>query len=398
MIASKDLRYWRFIVILICALGFFYVGTRSKFAQSTFFNQGQSEWHSVHGNRPGSSGTTPSGLGKPPPLIGKAPGPRANATFVTLARNSDVWELARSIRMVEDRFNRRYNYDWVFLNDKPFDNTFKKVTSALVSGKTSYGLIPVEHWSFPSWIDQDKAAKTREDFARREIIYGGSAPYRHMCRFQSGFFYRQELLNQYKYYWRVEPSIDIYCDISEDPFRLMEENNKQYGFVISLYEYRETIETLWKTVKKFISNHPEHIAKDNLMDFVSDDGGENYNLCHFWSNFEIASLDFLRSQAYTDYFETLDKEGGFFYERWGDAPVHSIAAALLLNKTDLHFFENIGYRHNPFVHCPMSEQHRVDHGCTCNPAENFDWKGYSCTSRYFDRQNMVKPDGYELQM
>ena len=65
------------------------------------------------------------------------------------ARNSDVWEIARSIRQVEDRFNRKYNYDWVFLNDADFDDTFKKVTTALTSGKAKYGKIDGEHWGFP---------------------------------------------------------------------------------------------------------------------------------------------------------------------------------------------------------------------------------------------------------
>jgi alpha 1,2-mannosyltransferase len=140
-------------------------------------------------------------------LMSIAPGPRMNATFVTLARNSDVWEIAKSIRQVEDRFNRRFNYDWVFLNDKPFDATFKKVTTSLVSGTTHYGEIPKEHWSFPEWIDQDKAKKVREDMAQRKIIYGDSVSYRHMCRFESGFFFRQPLMMNYEWYWRVEPSI-----------------------------------------------------------------------------------------------------------------------------------------------------------------------------------------------
>lgn len=82
---------------------------------------------------------------------------------MTLARNSDVWDIARSIRHVEDRFNRKFNYDWVFLNDKPFDPQFKKVTGALTSGKAKYGLIPKEYWGFPEWIDQEKAKKVRED-------------------------------------------------------------------------------------------------------------------------------------------------------------------------------------------------------------------------------------------
>ncbi|PHH64392.1 hypothetical protein CDD81_4613 [Ophiocordyceps australis] len=330
-------------------------------------------------------------------IVGTAPGPRMNATFVTLARNTDVWDIARSIRQVEDRFNRRYNYDWVFLNDKPFDSTFKKTTTSLVSGKTYYGEISSEHWSFPEWIDLDKAKKVREDMAERKIIYGDSVSYRHMCRFESGFFFRQPLMMNYEYYWRVEPSVELYCDIHYDPFRVMAEKGKKYSFVISLYEYVETIPTLWDSAKKFIKNHPEHIASDNSMAFLSDDGGETYNHCHFWSNFEIGNLDWLRSKAYIDFFDSLDRDGGFFYERWGDAPVHSIAAGLLLNKTELHFFDDIGYWHVPFTHCPTSEKKRLALRCHCNPKENFDWKGYSCTSKYFDLNGMAKPEGWQSQ-
>ena len=206
-----------------------------------------------------------------------------NATFVTLARNSDLWEIAKSIRHVEDRFNRNYGYDWVFLNDQPFDEEFKKITTSLVSGKTHYGLIPKEHWSFPDFIDQDKAAKTRQDMANRKIIYGDSISYRHMCRYESGFFFRHELMQKFEWYWRVEPSIELFCDINYDPFRHMKENGKKYSFVLSLYEYVDTIPTLWDSVKKFMKNHPEHLAEGNSLKFLSDDGGDTYNHCHFVS-------------------------------------------------------------------------------------------------------------------
>jgi hypothetical protein len=49
-----------------------------------------------------------------------------------------------------------------------------------------------------------------------------------------------------------------------------------------------------------------------------------------------------------EFFEHLDKAGGFYYERWGDAPVHSIGAALFARKDQIHFFDDIGYRHEPF--------------------------------------------------
>jgi len=333
---------------------------------------------------------------KIPPIV--APGERVKATFVTLARNGDVYDIASSIRMVEDRFNHKFHYDWVFLNDVEFDERFKRVTKSLVSGNTYYGLIPKEHWSFPDWIDQDKAAKVREQMRQKKVIYGDSVSYRHMCRFESGFFFKHPLMDQYEYYWRVEPGIKLFCDIDFDPFKFMKDNKKQYGFTLSLYEYIETIPTLWKSVQEFIKEHPEHIHPNNSMRFISDDGGNTYNRCHFWSNFEIGNLNFWRGKAYQDFFEKLDKDGGFFYERWGDAPVHSLAAALLLDKNDIHFFDEIGYYHVPFTHCPTNDKQRLKLKCHCDPKENFDWKGYSCTSRHFETIGRPKPDGYENQM
>ena len=309
------------------------------------------------------------------------PGPRMNATFVTLARNSDVWEISRSIRQVEDRFNRNYHYDWVFLNDKEFDDTFKRITTALTSGRARYGKIGSHHWGYPEWIDQDKAKAVREDMKQRGIIYGDSESYRHMCRYESGLFFQHPLMLEYEWYWRVEPSVELYCDVAYDPFAYMAEHKKKYSFTISLYEYAETIPTLWDTAKQFMKKHPEHIAPDNSMEFLSNDGGKTYNNCHFWSNFEIGNLNWLRGKAYTDYFNHLDKSGGFFYERWGDAPVHSIAAGLFLNKSEIHFFNDIAYYHVPFTHCPTGEQLRVDLKCHCDPGENFDWNGYSCKHR-----------------
>ncbi|KAF2143655.1 glycosyltransferase family 15 protein [Aplosporella prunicola CBS 121167] len=345
--------------------------------------------------KPSVDDTTPS---PPKNQLGMtAPGPRMNATFVTLARNSDVWDIARSIRQVEDRFNRKFNYDWVFLNDNDFDETFIKVTTSLVSGKTKYGKIPTDHWSFPSWIDTDKAARVREEMKEKQIIYGDSISYRHMCRYESGFFFRHPLMLDYEWYWRVEPSIELFCDIDYDTFKFMADHGKKYSFVLSLYEYVETIPTLWDSVKTFMTKHPEHIAQDNSMAFLSDDDGKTYNHCHFWSNFEIGNLNWLRSQAYIDYFNHLDQDGGFFYERWGDAPVHSIAAGLMLNKDELHFFNDIAYYHVPFTHCPTSEKTRTDLKCHCNPKDNFDWNGYSCTSRFFEVNNMQKPEGYDKQ-
>jgi hypothetical protein len=90
-----------------------------------------------------------------------------------------------------------------------------------------------------------------QEMEAKNILYGGSLSYRHMCRFNSGFFYRLEVLQKYDFYWRVEPCnsplsialVDLglvteyYCDLYYDPFKFMRENNKKYGWVMAMYEF-----------------------------------------------------------------------------------------------------------------------------------------------------------------
>ncbi|KAJ2394825.1 hypothetical protein GGI23_004543, partial [Coemansia sp. RSA 2559] len=154
------------------------------------------------------------------------PSEKANAAFVVLTRNKELNSLCESLIQLEDRFNRRYNYPYVFLNNEPFSDDFKERIRSVVSGECHFGLIPAEHWSYPDYIDQIRAAEARKQMAEQKIIYGGSESYRHMCRYESGFFYRHPLMDQFKWYWRVEPGVKFACDIDYDPFMFMQTNNK----------------------------------------------------------------------------------------------------------------------------------------------------------------------------
>ncbi|KAI9353170.1 nucleotide-diphospho-sugar transferase, partial [Pilaira anomala] len=307
---------------------------------------------------------------------------RVKAAFVILARNSDLSGIRKSIREMEDRFNGKFNYPYVFLNEETFTDEFKEKTSELTNSPTHYGKIDKDMWGYPSHINQTKAAECRKDLQDRDVIYGGSESYRHMCRFQSGFFFRHPLLDAYEYYWRVEPDVHYYCDIDYDVFQMMKDKQLKYGWTLSLTEYMATIPTLWETTKSFMAQNEDLInrSKDGLLSWLTDDGFETYNGCHFWSNFEIGSLDFFRSERYLKFFDHLDATGGFFYERWGDAPVHSLAVAMMLKQSEVHFFNDIGYMHNPLQHCPTEPW--IHKKCSCEQNDNFDWTGWSCLTRY----------------
>jgi mannosyltransferase len=127
----------------------------------------------------------------------------------------------------------------------------------------------------------------------------------------------------------------------------MAENNKTYGFTIAVKELRETVPNIFRyaSAYKRLNNIPSKGLWEMFVDTVEPKKpqqdqslpeevlradpnrntlpnidpeameGEKYNMCHFWSNFEIARLDWFRSKEYRDFFEMMDRSGGFFMER-----------------------------------------------------------------------------------
>lgn len=130
----------------------------------------------------------------------------------------------------------------------------------------------------------------------------------------------------------------------------MIEHNKTYGFTIAVKELRETVPNIFRYAsaykrlnnitsqglwEMFVEPKPEKakpadLPEDALPDEVTRNDpnrntpieidpeameGEKYNMCHFWSNFEIARLSWFRSKEYNDFFEMMDRSGGFWMER-----------------------------------------------------------------------------------
>lgn len=325
---------------------------------------------------------------------------KENATIVMLVRNRELESALSSMRSLEDRFNRNYHYPWVFLNDVPFTQEFIDQTRLMASGEVFHELIPADDWNPPPYIDEEKLNENLVNSSN--VIYGGSRSYRNMCHFNSGFFFRQKKLMEYDWYFRVEPDVQYLCDFDYDPFTYLRETGKIYGFVTAIHEYENTIPTLWPTVEKFMSEYPHLLHPNNSLDYITTNETElnylvplvnsssSYNLCHFWSNFEIGNLNFWRSEAYLTYFNYLSKSGGFHYERWGDAPIHSIGLNLLADKSKIHHFDDIGYYHAPYMACPTSKDLRTFKRCICKAEMNgeiitepYDVSIYSCLSRWW---------------
>lgn len=286
--------------------------------------------------------------------------PRANATLMSLVRNEELKDLLTTMADVERTFNSKFNYPWTFINDKKFTEEFKQKTSQATNATVYYEIIPNEHWTQPDWIDPYLEELSSQRLEREGVQYSRMGSYHRMCRWNSGLFYMHPRMQQFRWYWRVEPKTHYFCDIDYDVFRFMEDAGKVYGFVINLYDSPQSIRTLWSATMEFVSSHPDYVNPNSARGWLTQNTRPDHNdvagysTCHFWSNFEIGDMDFWRSNVYQEYFEHLDRAGGFFYERWGDAPVHSIALGLFADKDKIHWFKDIGYQHIPYFNCPNS--------------------------------------------
>lgn len=144
------------------------------------------------------------------------------------------------------------------------------------------------------------------------------------------------------------------ANINSDPFLKMIETNKTYGFTIAVKELKETVpnifryasaykrvnnltsQGLWEMFVEPQPDPPKDVPEEdpNLKHPLPEEilrgdpnhasipdidleamEGEKYNMCHFWSNFEIARLSWFRSKEYEDFFQMMDRSGGFWMER-----------------------------------------------------------------------------------
>ncbi|TNY19300.1 nucleotide-diphospho-sugar transferase [Rhodotorula diobovata] len=304
---------------------------------------------------------------------------RANATIVILVNPfSNMYQaLLPTLENIELKFNRRMGYPIQLLTDGHLPSeAIRNRTDFITNGKATWSVVTHEQgWGPPDWLPQ----KTIDEGLRTIPFPLG---YRNMCRFFSMFHWKHPALEKYDWIFRLDEGITFHCELQEDPFETMIRNNKTYGFTNVDQEAPFVIPTLWKTAQEFFREAPRHYFPAGRDEsFVSDDGGKTYNRRMYYNNFEIvhrsvgappfpgavlshhvltAPVDalhahkFLESEPYQAFVNHLDRAGGFYKERWGDAPIRTIAASYFLPASALHSFSNVtGYRHDlPPFECP----------------------------------------------
>ncbi|CAO3597837.1 unnamed protein product [Absidia cylindrospora] len=313
------------------------------------------------------------------------PNPHFKAAFVTYTKTDvdSVLKLRSTIRDIQDRFNHHRGYPYIIFSNEVMTDEFKELVSSTTQNNVRFEHLDASWYGYPSSIDKSKAAKAREDM--KHIIFGASDDYRFQARFMAGLIFRHPAMKDLDYYWRFEIGTKYLTPIDFDPFQYMKDNGKKLSFSFALYEYHDTIPSLFPAVDHYVKEYPAHTIHksepDTLWPFIIDANSNEYNNCHFWSNFQIADLSFFKGPSYQHFFNYIDQLGGIFYERWGDPVIHTMGATVLLRKSQIHYWETIGYQvADQFTHCPLDRS--IYKSGVCRPVSNFDNQGYSCLPRF----------------
>ena len=141
---------------------------------------------------------------------------------------------------------------------------------------------------------------------------GFTLGYRGMCRFFGATIFRRPEIQHYTYVMRLDTDSRFLAGNSESLFSWALANNVIYGYIRSANQWDHV--KLFKGLKLHSLIYFIRSRKFNafLKALITRRGRV------FYTNFEINQVKFFASAEWQDYFDFLDKTGGFYTRRWGD--------------------------------------------------------------------------------
>lgn len=135
---------------------------------------------------------------------------REKAAIVLLLREKDLDDLLPTLRNFEKRFNAAFRYPYVFISspdEGPFSPSFRSSVLATLPSNAAveWSVVEKEHWRIPEWMDEEEVRRGFKEQEQQGVQYAGREGYHHMIRWYSGLWAREEVLQKYDWYWRLEP-------------------------------------------------------------------------------------------------------------------------------------------------------------------------------------------------
>ena len=246
-------------------------------------------------------------------------------------KESELDNLVLSLTQLTTYFNGAYRYPIVVAHDLPFKAGVRQRVRDAATGAPSLTFVRVRN-ELPPWLPKEEVPAT---------VLGFPVDYRYMIRWKAGLMWEMPELSSYEYVWMLDTDAFILGPISYDPFAVMAAKNATYGYIDVNVETPEVAGGLADCVEEYLADHPR-VRPTLLRKYKS---GGKWDGSKFYTNFQVARLDYGRSEGYRRFFDHVDRNGGIFRHRWGNDPFAFLAASILLRDDQIVHFDDVPYLH-----------------------------------------------------
>lgn len=300
------------------------------------------------------------------PADGKIYGGAVNGTLYTLLSGADDDTVLKTVRSMSERFANAgdRHYDWVFVAPGGASDTLKDEIRAAWPGAARFAGVEGDDWTdLPSFLDEGVLRSRIGALSAQSDPHSDDMEYRKANRFHTTVAHIHPVLSEYRYALRVDAGVELLADASTDLLADLAARGAVYGFAdAETGSPRAGSGGLWESVRSYVTFHQQRVPQDNLLAFVSNDKGSSYNHCQFSTGLAALDLEFFREETISAFLSWIDREGGYYYELWSDAPVHSIAVSLFAHSREVVHFADLSWRQPDREHCAVDTD--ASAGCT----------------------------------
>ncbi|KAG5953239.1 hypothetical protein E4U53_006252 [Claviceps sorghi] len=161
---------------------------------------------------------------------------------------------------LEDAFNNKYKYDWVFFGVETLSDRFRQLTSNATAATCIYEVArqnDVQPRRFNNvFHSQVTRTAIQEPSPTRGDLSEPLQGIRQIQKWNNGPFAKEKRLQTYDWFWRIEPGVQFTHDVRFDVFRFMRDHNIAYGSNRASLGPTH-LPSLSHDVKSFLEKHPD---------------------------------------------------------------------------------------------------------------------------------------------
>lgn len=265
---------------------------------------------------------------------------RARLAYVLLGSGSRDDLLVSILKQLRDFLMPWTPGDVLFFHTGEYDTPDKTALVTKIIPSALILRIPEDAWTLPEGLHENDAPTWKYSKCCPFPMHG--IGYRHMCRWYSIGLFRYLAGLGYKWVFRLDEDSEVLTPVKQNMMGWMESLGKQYAFRLWDEEDQDMIWSLPELTQWYLTAN--EIQPKWLYDScrprssvgLNSHGGWNRRI--LYNNMFMTNITWWLTSEVQSYLRVVEQSQGFYFFRWGDAPIHTMVVRTFLTRSQVHVF------------------------------------------------------------